>query len=125
MTRSCWSCRWNPAGPTPTGGSTPCAAASPSNGGPLVYCAESVGDEPPLAEVAVRPGAPLTEHARGEVVELETEAVLGASPAGPWPYRDRPHGWNGGPAAALRLIPYHRWGNRGPATMRVWLPVAD
>ncbi|MFI6708667.1 glycoside hydrolase family 127 protein [Nonomuraea sp. NPDC050478] len=93
--------------------------------GPLVYCAESVGDEPPLAEVAVRPGAPLSEHARGEVVELETEAVLGASPAGPWPYRDRPHGWNGGPAAALRLIPYHRWGNRGPATMRVWLPVAD
>ncbi|MFB9680946.1 glycoside hydrolase family 127 protein [Streptosporangium vulgare] len=22
----------------------------------------------------------------------------------------------------LRLVPYHRWGNHGPATMRVWLP---
>ncbi|MFC6404585.1 hypothetical protein [Planobispora longispora] len=20
-------------------------------------------------------------------------------------------------------MPYHRWGNRGPATMRVWMPV--
>ncbi|MFG1942471.1 glycoside hydrolase family 127 protein [Nonomuraea sp. NPDC048826] len=97
--------------------------------GPLVYCAESAGDEPPLAEVAVRPGSALAEHAEGEVVELETEAVLGAPAAGSWPYRSGPDGWDGDhgaePGAALRLIPYHRWGNRGPATMRVWLPVAD
>jgi DUF1680 family protein len=96
--------------------------------GPLVYCAESAGDEPPLAEVAVRPGAPLTEHAEDGVVELETEAVIGSPAAGPWPYRSGPDGWDGDrdteSGAALRLIPYHRWGNRGPATMRVWLPLA-
>ncbi|MEV4102025.1 beta-L-arabinofuranosidase domain-containing protein [Nonomuraea sp. NPDC049649] len=96
--------------------------------GPLVYCAEAAGDEPPLAEVAVRPGSALTERTGGEVVELETEAVLGASAASAWPYGSAPDGWHGshgaGPGAALRLIPYHRWGNRGPATMRVWLPVA-
>ncbi|MFI6600237.1 hypothetical protein ACIBHX_28670 [Nonomuraea sp. NPDC050536] len=34
-----------------------------------------------------------------------------------------------GPAPLILLndgssftLPYHRWGNRGPATMRVWLP---
>ncbi|MFI6316244.1 hypothetical protein ACIBG8_01925 [Nonomuraea sp. NPDC050556] len=29
-----------------------------------------------------------------------------------------------GSEVTLRLVPYHRWGNRGPATMRVWLPRA-
>jgi hypothetical protein len=23
------------------------------------------------------------------------------------------------------LVPYHDWANRGPSTMRVWLPVSD
>jgi len=33
-----------------------------------------------------------------------------------------------GKAPALRevaLVPYHSWGNRGPSTMRVWLPVVE
>jgi uncharacterized protein len=25
----------------------------------------------------------------------------------------------------LRLVPYHLWTNRGPASMRVWLPVTS
>ena len=27
-----------------------------------------------------------------------------------------------GRAATVTLVPYHLWANRGPATMRVWLP---
>ena len=28
-------------------------------------------------------------------------------------------------AQPLIFIPYHLWGNRGPTTMRVWLPVVS
>jgi DUF1680 family protein len=96
--------------------------------GPLVYCAESVGDEPPLADLAVVP-APPAGPSEG-TVELEVEGVAGSPDSDAWPYGSEPGGapyrWPaGGGGTALRLIPYHRWGNRGPATMRVWLPVAD
>jgi uncharacterized protein len=40
-----------------------------------------------------------------------------------WPYYPEP-----GERAAIRvqarLIPYHQWANRGPSTMRTWLPLA-
>jgi len=29
------------------------------------------------------------------------------------------------PSFETRLIPYFRWGNRGPATMRVWMPTIE
>ncbi|GII04616.1 glycoside hydrolase family 127 protein [Planobispora takensis] len=129
--------------------------------GPIVYCAESPGDEPPLAEVDVLPG-PLTEREAEGVVELETEALLHSPGQTAWPYTTLPgqappagsgpsgadpdpagpdpagtDPVNAEPAGAgatgpddgrkitLRLVPYHRWGNRGPATMRVWLPMAE
>jgi len=41
----------------------------------------------------------------------------------PWPYHEeRPD--SDGERVRARLIPYHQWANRGPATMRVWLPIA-
>jgi uncharacterized protein len=40
-----------------------------------------------------------------------------------WPYHQERHGSDGERVRA-RLIPYHQWANRGPATMRVWLPIA-
>ncbi|SEU43286.1 glycoside hydrolase family 127 protein [Nonomuraea wenchangensis] len=91
--------------------------------GPLVYCAESVADEPPLGDLAARVAPPVEHHVNG-VVELEVAASLGGSsePSG-WPYGHEPDGRPSGADAGLRLVPYHRWGNRGPATMRVWLPV--
>ncbi|GAA3192628.1 glycoside hydrolase family 127 protein [Actinocorallia longicatena] len=74
--------------------------------GPLVYCAESPGDEDRLAEISVDPSAPPIEHAIApDRVELEVTA----------------RHLSGGPVG-LGLLPYHRWGERGPATMRVWLP---
>ena len=118
--------------------------------GPLVYCAESVADEPALADMAARVSGPPAERtapavreatgtetpgsetagtgrAAGSadpVVELDVAAVLGAPDANGWPYRTEP-GPADGAETTVRLVPYHRWGNRGPATMRVWLPIAE
>jgi DUF1680 family protein len=27
--------------------------------------------------------------------------------------------------AEIPMLPYHAWANRGPATMRVWLPTTE
>ncbi|MBF8189265.1 glycoside hydrolase family 127 protein [Nonomuraea sp. K274] len=89
--------------------------------GPLVYCAESVADEPPLGDLTARVRPPV-EHEVDDVVELEVEAELGSGDGG-WPYASQPDERPSGTDVRLRLVPYHRWGNRGPATMRVWLPI--
>jgi DUF1680 family protein len=39
-----------------------------------------------------------------------------------WPYYTEPDE-NDRERARARLIPYHQWANRGPATMRTWLPL--
>ncbi|WP_214103803.1 glycoside hydrolase family 127 protein [Acrocarpospora catenulata] len=91
--------------------------------GPLVYCAESVADDPPLAEVRVLRSEPAERVVDG-VVELDVEAALARPEPDGWPYTpENPR--EGAEPVTLRLVPYHRWGNRGPATMRVWLPVAS
>jgi DUF1680 family protein len=96
--------------------------------GPLVYCLESV-DQPdvPLLDLRldapaspahdpVRGGAPL--HVRGYLAQLGQET----SPA--WPYTPTPQ--EGTLAERdLIFIPYHRWAERGPSTMRVFVPLTD
>lgn len=85
--------------------------------GPLVLCAESVDlpDDLSVTEIEVDASAVHADGA-GAVIHGRT---LG-HPAEPWPY--------GHPVAvpdvglAIPLVPYYSWGNRGPATMRVWLP---
>jgi DUF1680 family protein len=86
--------------------------------GPLVYCAESGGG---LGAVAVGTSA---EPEEGKV--LDTVALIGTA----YPVRTGA-GWPYGPASGadgiagavpLTFVPYHRWGNRGPSAMRVWLP---
>lgn len=88
--------------------------------GPLVYCAESAGDEPPLADVTALASDPVERMVDG-VVEVDIKASLAAPDASGWPY-DSDDRREAGSEVTLRLVPYHRWGNRGPATMRVWLP---
>lgn len=74
--------------------------------GPLVYCAESPADEVALEDVTAIPWTPPAERGTAqETVELDVRA------------RRRE-----GEEITLRLVPYHLWGNRGPATMRVWIP---
>jgi DUF1680 family protein len=87
--------------------------------GPIVLCAESVdlpdGAElldleidPAFAPEAIEDGATVRVAQRLEADE-------------PWPYAPRQDGAATEPASA-RLIPYHRWAERGPSTMRIWLP---
>ncbi|MFF7794664.1 beta-L-arabinofuranosidase domain-containing protein [Streptomyces sp. NPDC007991] len=96
--------------------------------GPLVYCAESA-DLPHGHDVdalRVDPSAAPEDGPDGTVVapgEL-------AAPAGPhdsaWPYR--PLDRATAPTAdrtGITLVPYHSWANRGPSTMRVWLPTTQ
>lgn len=88
--------------------------------GPLVLCLESV-DLPD--------GAPVDEFVL-DATRSPTSAGDGAEVSG-WLLRPAPTAWPypraDGSAAPLtpvraRLVPYQRWGNRGPSTMRAWLP---
>lgn len=54
----------------------------------------------------------------GRVWVAVTERV--PSPA-EWPY-GRPTAQDAAEPTRVALVPYHDWGNRGPSTMRVWIP---
>jgi DUF1680 family protein len=97
--------------------------------GPLVYCLESV-DLPPdvaLDRVDVDRAIPPTDDARGSVF---VSATARSADDGGWPYcavdgEDRasqPPPAQSPEPLAVRLIPYNSWAERGPSTMRVWLP---
>ena len=95
--------------------------------GPLVYCAESVGQDPSLRldALAVDTSAPPADKGRddqlGGAVWLRSSARPLRLPESGWPYAPDQDGI-ASEAAPLALIPYHLWANRGPAAMRVWLP---
>ena len=43
-----------------------------------------------------------------------------------WPYRDAGAARPGVHRdAEIPMLPYHAWANRGPATMRIWLPTTE
>jgi DUF1680 family protein len=92
--------------------------------GPEVFCLESVDlDEPrgDLSEIAVDTSSAPVFHDGGVFVVGAKRTVHENA----WPY---------GPVATstapqcreseVRLIPYHDWSNRGPSTMRVWIPIS-
>jgi uncharacterized protein len=87
--------------------------------GPLVLALESA-DLPPgwtVNEITADPGS------IGISEESATIDVYRRPPASAgWPYQAEPDGQEGERVRA-RLIPYHQWANRGPGTMRVWLPI--
>ncbi|MEU1785447.1 beta-L-arabinofuranosidase domain-containing protein [Streptomyces sparsogenes] len=93
--------------------------------GPVVYCAESV-DLPDGHEVDAVRVDPSTEPQDGpdDTVVVPGElAALGEPRDAAWPYR--PLSPAPAPTAertGIVLVPYHSWANRGPSTMRVWLP---
>lgn len=88
---------------------------------PLVLCAESV-DLPGGAGVQslrIDPAQPLRAAGDG--------AVAAGTLVAPAEDADQPYRHPGGYAQdgrdiELPLIPYHRWANRGPSAMRVWIP---
>lgn len=96
--------------------------------GPFVYALESV-DQPDLdlARVTIDPDAPPQDGAYptglGDVVAVSASgALLDLDADGP-PYRSTPTR-RATRRAALTLVPYYCWANRGPSTMRVWIPIA-
>ena len=95
--------------------------------GPVVMCLESTDLPASLAVDAVVIDAARADGAIGSLIDLGDRVIahghLVDRASAAWPYgsesRARP-----GEAIDLPLIPYHSWGNRGPATMRVWVPVS-
>lgn len=92
--------------------------------GPVVLCAESPSpgqDAEELDHVTVDASADPEDTPDG--VTARARRRTPDATADTWPYPPaQPAGPSAGPAAALRLVPYHRWGRSGPSTMRVWLP---
>jgi uncharacterized protein len=89
--------------------------------GPVVMCVESVdlpGDTD-VDAVQVDPSVAPVDRDGSVVVAGSIVEPDGAS----WPYRsvgDSPD--RTAREAELALVPYHSWAERGPSTMRVWLP---
>jgi DUF1680 family protein len=87
--------------------------------GPIVLCAESVdlADATDLLDLEVDPSTAPEAADDGATVRLTRRVELDK----PWPYAPRQDTATAAPTTA-RLIPYHRWAERGPSTMRIWLP---
>ncbi|NUT52449.1 MAG: glycoside hydrolase family 127 protein [Saccharothrix sp.] len=90
--------------------------------GPLVYCAEAVGEGAvDLDTLRVDATVPPVDTAAG----VEVRARFDVPAPDSWPYRPpAPDIPAARAATALHLVPYHRWARNGPSTMRVWLPTA-
>jgi hypothetical protein len=107
--------------------------------GPLVYCLEGI-DLPrglSLRSVSVDASVPPGEErgfdiGRESVVALRLAGRTVPSRSG-WPYGELdPNSTSGASTASkaepgerpveMRAIPYYAWGNRGPTSMRVWIP---
>lgn len=88
--------------------------------GPRVYCLESA-DLPPGSHVddfIIDPHTAL--DLAGE--RISVQGWLEEPVSEPWPFHatNQPAKRTARPATTS-LVPYHHWGNNGPATMRVWL----
>jgi DUF1680 family protein len=97
--------------------------------GPLVYCAESV-DLPgghDVEVIRVDPAAPPQDGTGGTVVTPGQITAYDVQRDGTWPYRplDAATAEPSTDRAEIVLVPYHSWANRGPSTVRVWLPVVE
>lgn len=88
--------------------------------GPLVMCVESVDlpGESSVDLIRIEAGADL----------VEADGVLTAPGRrldyddGAWPYGNASDSPSAGDEIGVPLSPYHNWANRGPSTMRVWIP---
>jgi DUF1680 family protein len=87
--------------------------------GPLVLCAESV-DMPGGRHVdALRVDPSVPPRDSDDHVIVAGRLVAPADR--PWPYGADADDATGD-VIDVPLVPYHTWANRGPSTMRVWLP---
>ncbi|WIB62895.1 beta-L-arabinofuranosidase domain-containing protein [Curtobacterium sp. MCBD17_040] len=90
--------------------------------GPLVLCAESIDQDADRVDaIQVLPGA---EPTADGATDAALDAVAVDAPERDWPYAGSP-AHDAQRPGTVRLRPYHQWAERGPSTMRVWLPLAD
>ena len=91
--------------------------------GPVVMCAESV-DLPAGRHVDVlRVDASVPPRDEDGAVVVAARLIEPSEE--PWPYADDPRVDSEDASQdtiELALTPYHSWANRGPSTMRVWIP---
>ena len=99
-TRSASRCRWRRARTHPDPRIDAVRGCVAVERGPLVYCLESTDNATDLADVRADASNGLTDA--GTSPDLADAITLAAD--------------------GLTFIPYHTWGNRGLATMRVWVP---
>jgi uncharacterized protein len=95
--------------------------------GPEVFCLESV-DTPGNVHVdLVRVDDSVAPREEDGAVLVRVRPLIPPNSELAWPYAGRRAGADGdgpdeGEAHEVALRPYHAWGNRGPTTMRIWLP---
>ncbi|MBW9092146.1 glycoside hydrolase family 127 protein [Microbacterium jejuense] len=88
--------------------------------GPEVLALESVDAGADVSTLALAPGSVPAERDGRVWIEVIDRATADAG----WPYG--PTGETARPPAsrAVPLVAYHAWAQRGPSTMRVWIPAA-
>lgn len=93
--------------------------------GPLVYCAEQVDQDRPLALLALPQAAPVrTERDRallGGVVRLVADAVAVTPEEAEGPLYREAKGPRPSRPATLTAVPYGTWDNRAAGPMKVWV----
>jgi DUF1680 family protein len=94
--------------------------------GPIVYCIEGVDLEDTPIEAVRLPDDPAIRSAAVDWLDVpgaEAQiAVVSLPPATGIPYSAVPRLPTPTRRRTVALVPYFAWGNRGPTTMRVWLP---
>lgn len=88
--------------------------------GPLVYAVESLDAGTDVRDLVVPAGAEAVDHGADDV-RLPIRSLGFPDPAG-LPYGTHPAAAMAGETREVRLVPYAAWGNRGPSTMRVFIP---
>ena len=93
--------------------------------GPLVLCLEST-DLPEgmgLDDVLLDVGTPPSDFGDGALVSVVVIDHGSSGEDGRVPYRASDPSRPTGTVRELALVPYHRWAERGPSSMRVFIPV--
>jgi DUF1680 family protein len=94
--------------------------------GPEVYALESVDLAPAgaadVVDVVLAPGSVPCE--RDGRIWIDVMPLGRDDAAAAWPYAGDVAARGGAASVSVPLVPYHEWAERGPSTMRVWIPVA-
>jgi len=87
--------------------------------GPLVLCVEQSAD----AQYSVN-DLKAIEVIDGQTSSPKLRVMPTQTPDAKWPFGDQSVSQvTTGKEFEVPLIPYHRWANNGPSTMRIWMPV--